>query len=273
MASSHSGAQSCGVTTSGGLSTGSHIWVGSTPVSSVPVERFAAGNNLWQDPPAPHRAAMVLSAASAGNGGAGENGSVRTVGRPSVVPSEHRGPLRGANLISQAPRIFIPQPRHRFFGDDSFFFGGECFGGFFPGFCGSTLWWGAGYAWGPGCDPVLGCQGYGYPNYLTDDADQMQVQSDTPSQESGPFRWQDSYSGDSVERPAPPKPAATIYLKDGSSYGVTDYWLTGGELHYSTNYGGGNRIPSERLDLQRTVDENAALGVSFILSNKPTPRE
>jgi hypothetical protein len=62
-------------------------------------------------------------------------------------------------------------------------------------------------------------------------------------------------------------------LKDGTSYGVTDYWLSGGSLHYVTNYGGENRVVADRLDLQRTVDANAANGVSFILSNEPAPRE
>lgn len=276
VASSHSGAQSHSVATSGGLSAGSHVWGGSrlgSFVSSAPVERFAAGNNVWQDPPPPHRTSMGNSAASPEQGSAVKTSSVMAVGRPAAISNGHRGPLLGMNQISQAPRIFIPRPRHRFFGDDFFFFGGGCFGGFFPGFCGSALWWGPGFAWGPACDPVLGCQGYGYPNNVTDDANQMQVQSDTPSQEFGPFRWQESASADSSELQAPPKPAATIYLKDGSSYGVTDYWLTGGELHYVTNYGGENSIPAERLDLQRTVDENAALGVSFVLSNQPIPRE
>jgi hypothetical protein len=115
----------------------------------------------------------------------------------------------------------------------------------------------------------LGCAGYGYPNYGLVASDNMRVESDTPSQEYGPFRWQDSTPGDSAYASDASKPAATIYLKDGSSYGVTDYWLTGGELHYVTNYGGENSIPAERLDLQRTVDDNAALGVNFILSNQP----
>jgi hypothetical protein len=274
--SGHSGEQSHAVATSGGLYAGSHIWGGSRPgssASSVPVERFAAGNNVWQEPPGAHGGTMANSAVSAGVGRAGQNNSLMAVRSSSAVRTAHGGPLLGATQNSQAPRIFIPRPRHRFFSNDFFIFGGGCFGGFFPGFCGSTLWWGPRYAWGPGCDPVLGCTGYGYPNNVPDDADQMQVQSNLLSHESGPFRWQDSPAVDSADLAAASKPAATIYLKDGSSYGVTDYWLAGGELNYITNYGGGNSIPSERLDLQRTVDENSALGVSFILSNKPTPRE
>ena len=95
-----------------------------------------------------------------------------------------------------------------------------------------------------------------------------------PSREEyGPFRWQGSPDRESADSQEASKPAATIYLKDGTSYGVTDYWLAGGSLHYVTNYGGENSIAVERLDLQRTVDENAALGVNFILSNQPSPRQ
>jgi hypothetical protein len=282
--------------------SGSHIWVGSSPgspMSSAPIERFAAGNNIWQDPPSARTGPVVNSAPSVKTSAAGQKNSMTAAARPFVIPAGYRGPLVGSTapkmppLIAasstrgpllgttqtpQPPRIFIPRPRHRFFGNDFFFIDGGCIGGFFPGFCGSALWWGSGYAWGPGCDPVLGCAGYGYPNYVTGVSDDMQVQSDgAPPQEYGPLRWQDSPALDSGVEPrdlqAPAKSAATIYLKDGSSYGVTDYWLTGGDLHYITNYGGENSIPAERLDLQRTVDENAAGGVSFILSNQPAPHE
>lgn len=285
------------VATSNAPYAGSHIWVGSSAGSSAPsapIERFAGGNIVWQDPPNARGGPVGNSTASAKAGAVAQNSSVVPTTHPFVVPAGYRGPLVGSNarvvpLLSTAssmrgpllgttqtllpPRIFIPRPRHRFFDNDSLFFGGGCFGGFFPGFCGPALWWVPGYAWGPGCDPVFGCTGYGYSNYVAEGADQMQVQSDTPSQESGPFRWQDGPAGDSAETPAESKPAAMIYLKDGSSYGVTDYWLSGGSLHYITNYGGENSIPAERLDLQRTVDVNAAHGVSFILSNQPAPRQ
>jgi hypothetical protein len=208
-----------------------------------------------------------------------------------------RGPLLGTTQTATPPHIFIPpHPRHFHNGNDFFFFGG-CFGGFFP--CGPGLWWGPGFGLGYGCDPVLGCNGYGYgyPNYMTDEANyDMQVQSDTSSPdrapEYGPFRWQgelpqndsaadDSAPGAAVVAPATEaasaaeaaKPPVTIYLRDGSSYGVRDYWLAGGSLHYVTSYGGENSIPVEKLDLQRTVDANAAAGVSFVLSNQRGPQE
>ena len=75
------------------------------------------------------------------------------------------------------------------------------------------------------------------------------------------------------EATAPPSAAAptasadstVLLLKDGTSFGVTDYWLEGGRLHYVTTYGGANAIDLEALDIQRTVDENAKSGVTFAL--------
>jgi hypothetical protein len=62
---------------------------------------------------------------------------------------------------------------------------------------------------------------------------------------------------------------AVLYLKDGSSYAVTDYWLENGKLHYVASYGGENAIDETALDLQKTVNENAAQGLTFTL--RPAP--
>jgi hypothetical protein len=62
---------------------------------------------------------------------------------------------------------------------------------------------------------------------------------------------------------------AVLYLKDGSSYAVTDYWLENGKLHYVASYGGENAIDESALDLQKTVNENAAQGLTFTL--RPAP--
>ena len=63
--------------------------------------------------------------------------------------------------------------------------------------------------------------------------------------------------------------AAVLYLKDGSSYAVTDYWLADGKVHYITSYGGENAVDQNDLDLQRTVNENAAQGLTFTLRPGP----
>jgi hypothetical protein len=41
--------------------------------------------------------------------------------------------------------------------------------------------------------------------------------------------------------------------------------LDAGQLHYVTSYGGENSVDADRVDLQRTVDENAKNGIDFTL--------
>jgi hypothetical protein len=94
------------------------------------------------------------------------------------------------------------------------------------------------------------------------------------SQEPAPTDWQNppadnsSDENSSVEN-AVPAPGTLIYLKDGTSFAVTDYWVADGQLHYITSYGGQNAVNLDQLDLQRTTDENAARGVSITL--RPVP--
>jgi hypothetical protein len=64
------------------------------------------------------------------------------------------------------------------------------------------------------------------------------------------------------------RPVAVLYLKDGYSVGVAEYWLENGELHYLTTYAGENAVPIGEIDLQRTVDENASNDVPFVLRPK-----
>jgi hypothetical protein len=68
---------------------------------------------------------------------------------------------------------------------------------------------------------------------------------------------------------APAKPNTLLYLKDGSSFAVSDYWLAQGRLHYVTSYGGENTMDLGKLDIQKTVDENAAQGNAFSLKAAP----
>lgn len=61
-----------------------------------------------------------------------------------------------------------------------------------------------------------------------------------------------------------------IYLRDGSGYGATDYWITDGMLHFVTTYDVEKSFVFEEIDWQRTVDDNAARGVYFKLSYSPS---
>jgi hypothetical protein len=64
-----------------------------------------------------------------------------------------------------------------------------------------------------------------------------------------------------------------LQLKDGSMYGLTAYWVEGGELHYVTNYGGADAVPLDRIDLAKTVQLNASHGQAFVLEAKPAPNK
>jgi hypothetical protein len=123
-------------------------------------------------------------------------------------------------------------------------------------------------------DNAIGCFGDEYAG-LTYGADDDQVAD------------QEYPAGDEVEADSPNDPPATdatadastdakpqvtlLQLKDGSMYGLTSYWVEGGELHYVTNYGGANAISLDRIDLAKTVQLNASSGQAFILKEKPAP--
>jgi hypothetical protein len=177
-----------------------------------------------------------------------------------------RGPI-----VTQFPgpkRIF-PHRRFRDFDD----FLGGCFDGLFPGHCGTgtgffwlngLLFWERGYGWDAACDPALGCDGYNdYFGVAPDGHYGVQSQGDASQQSNSPM--DNSQASGLSQQPA------ILYLKEGSSYGVTRYWLADGKLHYVTNYGGENIIALDQLDWQRTVDENAARGLALTLGPAPRP--
>jgi len=154
---------------------------------------------------------------------------------------------------------------------------------FFPsyGFFGWSPFLGLGFG---GCDPfypwTFACSGggYGYYNYPANGPGWDSAPPpppDQPSSEYGPFSVQpqpgnSAESGSEANQPSEPAaPPTLLYLSDGSSYEVTDYWLAGDKLHYITNYGGENSVPVARLDLQRTVEANVDRGVTFTLRAAP----
>jgi len=68
------------------------------------------------------------------------------------------------------------------------------------------------------------------------------------------------------------RPVTLLQLRDGSMYGLTDYWVKDGELHYTTTYGGQNSLPFERIDFEKIVQLNADRGVPFVLPAQSVPR-
>lgn len=64
------------------------------------------------------------------------------------------------------------------------------------------------------------------------------------------------------------QPVTLLQLRDGSMYGLTDYWVEDGQLHYRTTYGGENSIGLDRIDLAKTEQLNVDRGVGFVLRPK-----
>jgi len=59
------------------------------------------------------------------------------------------------------------------------------------------------------------------------------------------------------------EPDTLLQLNDGSMYGLRDYWVLDGRLHYVTNYGGENAIPLSRINFEKTNQLNADRGIRF----------
>jgi hypothetical protein len=189
------------------------------------------------------------------------------------------------------------------FGFGGFGFGGFGFGPFFdfgwgwPGFYGYDPFWygsysGFGYPYYPG---------YGYPGYSVTNSD-PDYSSSNQNLDGGysfsannnlgvaaPDTMMNDYSSASIDHNnfepalqgsndttplagnvADSAPTALIYLKNGTTYSVTDYWLQGGRLHYTVNHGGPSTLKVKEVDLQRTVDENARRGIRFSLKPHPS---
>lgn len=69
------------------------------------------------------------------------------------------------------------------------------------------------------------------------------------------------------------QPVVKLVLKDGTIFGVYSYWLQNNQLFYVTTYNIKTSIPVDDLDLQKTVDLNAKLGMKFVLSPKPPDQQ
>jgi hypothetical protein len=60
-----------------------------------------------------------------------------------------------------------------------------------------------------------------------------------------------------------------LILTNGAGRIVTDYWLADGYIEYVSPDGTRSHIPVDALDLQETVRNNAARGLSFVLRSTP----
>ena len=141
-------------------------------------------------------------------------------------------------------------------------------GGFRPGLFGPRLFrFGQGLRfrsyWWPGCGPVwgweFGCSGIapyptGFENYV---------------------------AGQSYENPAyvygygsEGRELVWLYLKDGTVFGVSDYWFVKDEVHFKAVGDGGvpsgeQVIGAEELDAQKTSDVNTTRGFRVVMRDAP----
>jgi hypothetical protein len=204
-----------------------------------------------------------------GHVGAPRGGLVSPRSHIMISPPRFSGapPLAGFGTRSFFPRrpirplppIFPIFRRPIFFGSPFFSFGLSL------GF--NNLWWpncGPFWGWGFGCNS-LPFFGYGFGNYGYYG----------PSYPSGPQPY--------VSPPASfpnyiygqgTRQLVELYLKDGTIYEVTDYWLVNDQLHFRTAEEGGTKlvehvIDFDQLDLQKTIDVNTDRGFRFVLRNEP----
>ena len=183
---------------------------------------------------------------------------------------EGTGALESRSLETQRPHPISPRRFH------GWGFGGPGYGygygwdGFYP--------WGLGFGFGTcdllwdfNCGAYLGNWNSGYGYYGPNSGLYLDSSSDNGGTDSSSLQDYGTYENTAPE--SSPQDSANgttvIYLNDGTSFTVTDYWVSDYQLHYVTDGVRENAVNLDQIDVQRTVDENAARGVSFTL--KPAP--
>jgi hypothetical protein len=228
-------------------------------------------------------------------GGGGHFSGFHSSGRASSAGSSRRGssgpPIAGVTMAHgrgverAAPGFHGPQPlrprgpatvsafnsRRGFFGYGGFGWGlGLGFCSPFDGFYGD---WGLGF----GCassdflfDPAVD---YGFSGD-GGDGEEPEAPADDAAADSADLS---DYHPDVILDNDPPPPAdkvphhrlsahepdTILQLKNGSMYGLRDYWLSDGRLYYLTNYGGQNSVPLAEIDFAKTNQLNADRGSRF----------
>jgi hypothetical protein len=203
-------------------------------------------------------------------------------------------PVTQFHSPSVTPRLFFPtRPPLRFpnrpigplVGTSTFVgFGFNPF--FFPG---CNPFWGVGFgcgllspSFGVGYAPVIVYPPYpvgpAYPDstYPPDDSSLSLQYSPVPPVPSLPAEELSEPPGSGTRQW---RSEFLLYLKDGSVFAVISYTVSDGQVHYLTTYGQKNDMAVDLLDLQKTIDANAARGVAFTLTppapaagaSKPSP--
>ena len=239
-------------------------------------ERFAATNNVWQDPPATHGNARSNFYANSNRVPATSGAKpIHRMNNGSVAEAARADSIRRRRPIIIVSPFF---PGFGFgFGSFGFGYGFGCdpFWGWWgcpPGY-GFGYGYGAGFGYGDGFGYFGGASGLGYGgsdmNFQADAIAPNAGNDNMSFPDSNAGNWQSAPDNASQPDDAKAQPYVVIFLRDGTSYAVSDYWLAAGKLHYVTSYGGENSVDANQLNLQRTVNENAAHGIDFTL--RPSP--
>jgi len=159
-------------------------------------------------------------------------------------------------------------------------------------------WWSFGFAdpcWYGWSQPLWywdepGCYGYWdyYPNYDDsyygyypdenyDNSGGGPISYPAPADNAAPYNQEAAPEGNAPSRESVPNNSITdltkptsvvlVYLKNGSEFDVSNYWVEGGMFHYMLTEGGEVAIKLDQLDLERTFEQNAKRGVFFNLND------
>ncbi len=173
--------------------------------------------------------------------------------RPQLIPPK-RLPIPRPTIVKPVAPIFSYPV---IIGQPPLFFGlGTGLNGW------NALWWqGCGpfslWYWGCNTTPFYG---FGYGDYLSGSSTYEPRPYELPA-----YQPLYLYSGQ-------PRELVELYLKDGTVYDVTDYWVVNDQLHFTTTENGKSEehtIPFSDLDLQKTIDVNTQRGFHFTLRNEP----
>jgi len=181
---------------------------------------------------------------------------------PSAAARPAKAPAAGKSTPSSSLRLPVRPvrpvppvyPIYGYYGYP-FYFGNPFFYGFGLGWGFDSCWWAdcdLFWGWGAGGNG-LGPYGYGYTpgNYVS-------APTYGPS-----YAYPQGYGGGDQPQ---------LYLKDGTAYTVTDYWLVDDQLHFTVREEGKpveHAIPFDALDLQRTIDVARQRGFLFVLRDEP----
>ena len=200
--------------------------------------------------------------------------------------SPFRTPLTGSGILfsSRPPRRPPFGPTRPFLGTvspfglayDPFLFGGcNPFWGLASG-CGLLAPY---YGYGVGYFPPAYPSGPGYPSGAPDYPSSSDPSGPvyTPPDTSATLQYTPLSSQYPLASLPPEGSSATnlsarlgyqvlLFFKDGSVFAVASYTVSSGQLRYVTAYGEKNEVGVDQLDLQKTIEANAARGIAFTLT-------